>query len=524
MQGLALRLLAMGMVIVGAGAARAQGLYPPTGGGLPIGGGMPGAGVGAPAGVDTRVGDLRGYFNQAFGNVPAPEVATRSYTFTAGLDVSEIYDTDAVQSSSHGTHDLITRISPSIGVSIDAARITGSLFYAPSIDFYAYHGNQNNIAQNLNAAATAVLVPDWLFLDVRAYASQASITGYNGPNTVTPVSQSNQVQTTSFSAAPTLRHTFGSTATVEAGTIFSRTAYNSGNNTVIINNGFGNIAEQLNQTQITSEEHASVSTGEDFGRFNDTLSGYASQSTGQGTLTTAHQQVFSNHLAYAVSYSVILTASIGHETIHYGGPTPYNLNDVIWSGGVRLLPNPDSTIDVGYGRQQGDTSFYLNANYAWSPQTHVFATYTEGIGTNAGFLQNAVSGTTVGPNGVTFNPITNTPVLLNNNFAGTRPGLFRTKTASAGVLLVHPRDIYNLTFNYTDSTQLVTGVEGSTANNSNTSTYGSISWSHDLSTDLRSNALLQYRHQQRPRLLRHRILELRPRQPAAKSRPELLHQ
>lgn len=87
---------------LGCGAARAQ-VLPPTG-------------------VDTRVGDLRGYFEQAFGQVVPPEAATQGWTWVAGIDTSETYDT-GVAVISHGNtvagHDLITRISPSFGVSGD---------------------------------------------------------------------------------------------------------------------------------------------------------------------------------------------------------------------------------------------------------------------------------------------------------------------------------------------------------------------------------------------------------------------
>src|SRR5579872_4790232 len=91
----ALRLLAL-MFLAAGPAARAQGFFPPGGGG---GGYLPpagGSGYVPPAGIDTRVGDLRGYFAQAFGNVPT--VQAPAIVYTAGIDASETYDTDAVNS------------------------------------------------------------------------------------------------------------------------------------------------------------------------------------------------------------------------------------------------------------------------------------------------------------------------------------------------------------------------------------------------------------------------------------------
>lgn len=473
------RLYSAGMLAAGVGAfvacgtaARAQGLLPA-------------------AGVDTRVGDLRGYFAQAFGNLPAPEAGTHAWTFSGGLDLSETYDTGLPLPSASGNrvgHDLITRIGPSVGVSGDSSRLVGSLFYSPSANIYTYHGNQNGIDHNLNAAATATVIPDLFFVDLRGYAALQSISGFNGPTGTTVVNRSNQVQTTSFSIGPTLRHQFGGTATAEAGVTVSRTSIEEGNNAATTSTG----QQSLNETSITQEERAVVSTGEDFGRLNDSLSVDATQGSGTGGLSTVHSSSISNSVGYAVSHAVVVTSSFGHENISYGGPTPYKIDDAIWSVGLHLTPDPDSVIDIRYGRQQGDTSAYLDASYAMTANTRISATYSQGVGTNAGNLRNSVAASTVGPNGVTFNPATGSPVLLNNNFFGTRPGLFRTKQGSLAGTLLWPRDLFNVSVQHSETTQLATGVAGSTVNNSTSGTYGNISWAHDFSDDLHSNALAQY--------------------------------
>jgi uncharacterized protein (PEP-CTERM system associated) len=493
----ALRPLPLILLLAGGTAAHAQGLLqqPITGGAFP-----PTTGTLPQTGIDARVGDLRGYFAQAFGNLPPPEAATHTFTYSAGIDVSETYDTDAVSSvNGKGTHDIITRISPSVGVIADSARVTGSLYYAPAVSIYTYHGNQGSIDQNLNAAVTAVAIPDWLFLDVRAYAAQQSVTGFNGPNGTTVLNRSNEVQSSSFSFSPTLRHRFGGLAIAQLGYTLSRTQYSTGNTfnvapQVLNQTGLttAQVLQSLNQTSITEGENAFLGTGEDFGRVSDAITAVATQSSGSGTLTTARNTSIANNFGYAFSEAVAVTASIGHEDIRYSGPTPFKQSDLTWSLGAHLVPNPDSSIDLGYGHQQGASSFYLNGNYALTANTHIFATYSQGIGTNASNLQSAVAGTSVGPNGITFNPVTNAPVVLTNNFAGVRPGLFRTTTESVSAVLVHPRDIYNVTLNHSTNSQLESGIAGSEINNSSTSTSGSVSWGHDLSVDLHANVLAQY--------------------------------
>jgi uncharacterized protein (PEP-CTERM system associated) len=455
--------------------ARAQGLLPGTA-------------------VDTRVGDLRGYFEQAFGRVVPPEAATHGWTFSGGIDVSETYDTGvpiATNGNRYLAHDLITRIAPSVGVSGDSARLVGSLFYSPAVNIYAFHGNQNGIDHNLNGAATATVVPDLFFVDLRAYAAQQSIAGFAGPGGTTALSRSDQVQTTSFSIAPTLRHRFGSIATAELGYTVTRTAFDAGGN-VITTPG---AAQSLNQTVITQQEHAVFGTGEDFGQFNDSLSAVAAQNGGTGPLKGAHSDSITDTAAYALTRTLVVTGSIGHEEIVYGSFNPYKINDMTWSGGLRWTPNPDSDIAVGYGHQQGGSSLYLDATYAASANTRIYARYSQGVGTAAENLQNAVATSTVGPTGITVDRTTGTPVALNNNFFATQPGLYRTKRGSLSGVVLWPRDMFNLTVQRDETTQVAGSVAGSpaTSNTFSTSgTVGSVAWSHDLSESLHSNALVQY--------------------------------
>jgi uncharacterized protein (PEP-CTERM system associated) len=444
-----------------------------------------------PTGVDTRVGDLRGYFEQAFGQVVPPEAATHGWTWTAAVDASETYDT-GVSVTSHGNsvqgHDLITRISPSGGVSGDSARLAGSLFYAPTINIYTFHGNQNGIDQNLNGAVTATVVPDLFFVDLRAYAAEQAINGFNGPSGTTDVSSSNEALTTSFSVAPTLRHTFSSWATAELGYELSRTSYNANNNVPAAT------AQAVNQNVTTEQEHATVSTGDNFGRFNDVVSAQASQSSGTRALQGASSEVFSNTLSYAVTRTLVVNAEIGHEDISYGGDDPYKINDVTWNGGLVWTPSPDTSVSLGYGHQQGGSSFNLDATYATSADTRVYARYSQGVGTNAQNLQNAVNTSTVNASGITIDRTTGMPIQTTNNFFPLQPGVFRTTSGSVSGVLLWPRDLFNVGLQYQSTTQLTNGVSVNIpgTSSSTTGTYGSFTWTHDLSDSLHTNFLVQY--------------------------------
>jgi len=451
-------------------AARAQGLLPPTG-------------------VDTRVGDLRGYFAQAFGQV-APEAATQEWTYSAALDVSETYDTAVPISSGTGNrnaHDFITRITPSVGVTGDSARLTGSLFYSPSLNIYAYHGNQNGVDQNLNGAATAEVIPDFFFVDLRAFAAEEQISGYAGPTGTTDVGSSNEALTTSFSIAPTLRHSFKTLLNAELGYSLSRTAYDANGSVA------ATTAQAVNQNIVTQEEHATLTTGEDFGRFGDSLAAQATQNSGTGVLQGASNETITDTASYALSRTLVATGSIGHEDITYGGTNPLKINDLTWSGGLQWTPNPDTSVDLGYGHQQGQSSFYLDATFAPSALTRVYARYSQGVGTTAQNLQTAVASSTVGATGVVIDRTTGMPVLLNNNFFVTQSGVYRTTSASISGVLLWPRDLFNVSLAHQETSQLENAAGGTPSSSSSSSgEFGTVSWGHDVSEDLHTNALAQY--------------------------------
>jgi hypothetical protein len=249
----------------------------------------------------------------------------------------------------------------------------------------------------------------------------------------------------------------------------------------------------VNQNYTSQSVNASVGTGADFGQFSDVVAANASESSGTGALQGAHSEVFTDTASYAATRSLTVTGSIGHEDIFYGGGNPYTVDDLTWSGGLIWAPNPDSSVSIGYGHQQGGSSFYLNATYAATAKTVIYARYSQGIGTEAQNLQAAVASSTVNSSGVTVDRTTNQPVLLTNNFFVTQTGLFRTTSASASAVLLWPRDLFSLGVQYQETTQLTSAVAGNPGSSgSSTGTFGSFSWTHDLSDDLHSNALVQY--------------------------------
>ena len=105
---------------------------------------------------------------------------------------------------------------------------------------------------------------------------------------------------------------------------------------------------------------------------------------------------------YAVTRNLTLLAKFGYESLSYSGFPPYRYNGPLWNAGVRWVPNPDSSIELRYGYQDGADSYLLDATYAPTARIRVFARYSEGLATDQENLQNAVNAAVLDPLG---NPV-----------------------------------------------------------------------------------------------------------------------
>ena len=162
----------------------------------------------------------------------------------------------------------------------------------------------------------------------------------------------------------------------------------------------------------------------------------ALQGEGSGVMSGAHNENVSADNGYAVSRDLTVLAKFGYQSIHYGGIPPYNFTGPLWNLGLRWVPNPDSSIELRYGQQQGVSSPVVNATYAPTARTRLYARYSEGLSTNDQDLAAAVSASTLDPLGNPVDRQTGAPLLLASNTFGLQNNLARIKRASlTGTLL-----------------------------------------------------------------------------------------
>ncbi len=473
-----------------------------------------------PTGTELAAPDARDLRNQLqiVNGLSAP--VGGGWTILPRLGIQGMLTDNALQVQSPRSWDIASFISPGVTIVGETTRASLKLDYAPVLSLYARNTSQNGLAQQLNATGQVVLVPELAFVDVRAIAGvQARNGGIGGLGTLgmasaSPItaggfgnatgnnlglSRQNQIQTSSFGISPYVTHRFGEygVGRIGLGLNASRSSSVAGFGALpVVSSGTNP------QNQFSAEQTARFTSGEILGRIQDTVDVYISQTTTSGQFNTngttnpnnnstsnSTRQTISNRVTYAINTSFSVFASLGYENIQYSNALSQQIKGITWQLGTTWTPNPDSSVSVSYGRQEGAESLTLNANYAITARTFTTLSYSSRLGTQLQNLQRQLDAGTVGTNGSLVNSQTGAPLFTGTNALGVDPGLYRFDTFTAGVNTTLERDQF--TFNLTWTTQTSTGG-GTPTGNSGTSKTASVQWVRQLRPDLSLSAYAGY--------------------------------
>ena len=479
----------------GGGGGDTGGATAPAGGGAPAGGAPAGgAAAVAPAAPDAAPGSLRAQIEGVLPGAnaaPAGPTTQPAWVVTPGLSLQEQWTDNTFQTPSNRQSSLITLVSPTVSVTGSTARLQADLYHAPSAELYVPQSSQNQIGQNLGTDALLTLSPEQLYIKTTGYASVQSAFAGAAPNGAVALPQAGEVQTYNFSVEPYLTQRFGGWGALQVGASAGETSIDA------LGNGGG--SQSLNSGQV----FATFKSGENFGRLSSTVQLSSTQNTGTGALQGSNEQLANYQAGYAITRDVIALGSIGWEDIRYTGFGAPHYDDATWSVGAQLIPNPDSSIVVSYGHQQGATAASVNASYAPTARLRLFAQYSDGVTTATQSLSNALSGATFNAQGQPINPTTNQPLSPYSNFFGFNGGVYQSKNLTISASLLWPRDGFQVSLQQQTETPVgnssgaavlaTTGslalLAGLAATNG---TYGSFSWEHDLSPVLSTNLFAQY--------------------------------
>ena len=453
-------------------------------------------------GLDTaRVGDLRGALESYLPGAPV-RTAGVNWQVSPSIGVDIGLTDNAFRVNAPRRADVFTLITPAIVVTGDTARVQANLSYTPTISVYATNTSQTRVDQFGQGGALITIVPDTFFLDLRGSVSESSLTGGFGTADNRGFNQNNQVTTTAFSATPYVQHRFRGWGTALASYTISQTLQDTPGGNVTAG-AFGLPAFYGSTGNLTTQtERASFTTGENFGRINNSTSVSATQYDGAQSYRGAYRNEVLTTTSYALTRSFTALTTIGYQDIHYSGLPPYNINGLTYNVGGRYAPNPNLSATLTYGRRDGLNDFAADGSWFPTARTGLFVRYSTGLTSSAQDAQSLLSTTNVGPTGLVTDRSTGAPVSGDNGFLGTQNNVFQVRRVSLSGLLNYDRDSFSANVSNERRTSVtnsaVNGAAGSPgsvvvpAGVTTTGTFGSVTWGHQLSERLSSTVTASY--------------------------------
>lgn len=454
--------------------------------GTPGGTGFGGPGIGGPGiGIPGIGGGTMGgapLAGTAAGAALAPMAAPGTSTYSPGpgwdvnlgVTVAGTFTDNSGQTANGRGNELTGEFLPFIRINADTPRVSGNLFYQPAYRFNVNNSRNNGFSQYANGHFRAIIVEDLAYVDAYAYASLVpQYAGYgfglpiNDPNGVpvpgsnAGISRRNLSQVMSFSVAPTVSHQFGGWGTATASATYSYTSSNANNYGGGAPNGLAQ-AYNNGRSEVLTETVQFI-TGENLGQFQDSISGSVSQINGNGASRNGSTMFGRNTLSYAVTRWASLMGSIGYQSANYpnaivvrnntttGTQRGYKFDGMYWNASVKVIPNPDSQITIGYGRNWGTEQWTAQASYAVTARTTINANYYTTLGTSLYGLQQDLTTTNPGTPGG--------PPVIGNGFIPGTQNIYRTNTLAIGSNTTWTGDSLGIYVSYSNQTTVATAVQ-----------------------------------------------------------------
>jgi hypothetical protein len=463
----------------------------------------------APTGTNlggADVEDLQHHLQLVNGPLVAPQ---GGWAFQPRVDAQWLLTDNVYQAHSPRQWDFVTYVAPGFTVAGDLPRLQLYFTYQPTLAMHVEAGSLNSLTQQFSGSATATLVDDWAYLDVRAVSGVGSIYGglggfggvganavagttaasFTGTGATIGLNKDTAVQSSSFLVSPYIQHRLGDYGNFRLGLSFGLTHSASINGFLASPFPTGGDNQQ---TYISSEEYFHYDTGDALNAFQysfdaslnqaNTLTGNNYYQTVAGVPQvgpsnyTSGNYYLTNRVAYQFNNTIQVFGTLGYENVTYNDQNFQNINGITWSVGTSLTPSPDASLTMSYGYNNGYYQFNMNGYYNVTARTSVNAAYYSSVGTQLQYLQSQL-GLATGPN--MTNVQNGGQLFTGTTLLAPQQGVFRFDTFSFGAQTNLNRDILSAYVGLSRSTQ-----QGVNAAPPSTGTSFSVQWTHELQDDL----------------------------------------
>lgn len=428
----------------------------------------------APGAAPIQTGDLR-----------APPIL-----ISPTVQLSEGY-TDNPSSLPKGSPDSITRAVGSINLSVDTPRLQGQLSNTINYQKYARDSSQTSLTDNLLGLGLVTVIPNQLFVDTRATATQLSQNGGVGFSSSSVIPPSQQTQAFLGSISPILRESLGDWLDTEV-------RYNYGVNTFSngslfgSSSGAGSSSSSALSNSTQNEATVSLATGRAISEVASKLTIDAVNVDSASDIKSTQFRAYDD-LEYAFNPRVAAIGRIGYDDLRYPLLPAATTTGLIWLAGGRITTAPGDYLTVRYGLQDGIYGADGLMSYQLTARTTILASLQNGLSSSQQQLQANLNTSALSSNGTVVNEYSGLPSALSNpEFGYTSDNIFRTKQALLGIRTTLDRDSFGLLATYNRQVALGPTTAAQAASGTNTSYGANLDWSRSMTPLLTSHASLGY--------------------------------
>lgn len=316
------------------------------------------------------------------------------FNFTAGLDLSENYTTNAAGAAGTNVSDVYTRVGLNLGLDTERQRYSIHAAYTLNADFYYNHSRLNQITNHLNLDGKAQLIPDILKIEAQAFAQPIVLSQLGNLTSNNRAVPNGVIDSYGYSVEPDLKFRLGdaliSELIVDHGGVFFTSAHGSTPGPIIP--GFVGPADTFT-TAVTER----LSSGDFFERFKWDVTGSDAETT-QAPRNLSERSGLGT-LSYALSHELSVLATGGYESIETNVALTKKLSGPVYFGGFQYSLGPSVQVDFRAGQQFNSLSFLGSLHYELTPTAAVVGTLTDSVTTPEAQLIGNLAGLGAAPNG-----------------------------------------------------------------------------------------------------------------------------
>ncbi len=317
-----------------------------------------------------------------------------TFRWDANALFSESYLTNAAGVAGSDQPDYMS----ALGFSANAHEHTRSLSfdatYNFTADFYANNTVPTQISNFLQAIGTAQIIPEYLNLNLRAFAQPIVTSGLGvltAGNRPVPGTYQNSY---GYYVTPVLVFRFGDFASSQTVPSYGQIYFTSPTGTSAANTIPGLRGAQDTTLRSLTE---TIASGPDFGRLNWTLVGNFSETDNTRSLLTEKSGVA--NLQYAIDYEWSLILTGGYDDIKNSIPLTSKISAPFALAGFGLRLGTDFEFEIEAGERYKEFSLTSNLRWAFTPTSQITGAVNDYIQTPEGQLLNNLGNVSTLSNG-----------------------------------------------------------------------------------------------------------------------------